>query len=355
MFSRHNYQKSNQMWPFTRKKKKSINGRTPIEKPIAARKSEKNRVEENQPVNKRENILPSWFLEQRYFADITPITPSDKYKPIKISADMRKKLKDYVSAVMPEPSASFAIYQKLNDPDTTIKEITNLVSSDPMLAAQVLKTVNSALYSLPTEISSVGRAVTLLGFHNIKTIVLYQSLRKGLGEDNDDELSKLIRIHTAMVTSVAHNLSIQVPMVNEYDAATLALLHDMGKILYKKMKDSGKDLKPNSDIPDTVIEDLIASIFGELWNISSLLCGALEFIHYPIYYPIECVDVKIRPIVTVVAVSNFVANATGFPDGEVLMNIRNEYLLDNGLSLEPESWIRPQMVAEIEELRASFI
>jgi hypothetical protein len=144
-------------------------------------------------------------------------------------------------------------------------------------------------------------------------------------------------------------------MVNEYDAATLGLLHDMGKILHNKMKASGKDLKPNNSIPETVIEDLIASIFGELWHISSLLCNALEYIHYPIYYPIECVDAKYRPIVTIVAVANFVANATGFPDGEVLMNIRNEYLLANGLSLEPESWIRPQMVFQIEELRASFV
>jgi diguanylate cyclase (GGDEF)-like protein len=64
-------------------------------------------------------------------------------------------------------------FQKEN-PD--IDEIGKILSTDPPLSAKVLKIVNSSFYSLPSKITSVNHAISLLGIDSVKNLALSFSL-----------------------------------------------------------------------------------------------------------------------------------------------------------------------------------
>lgn len=69
------------------------------------------------------------------------------------------------------------ILRIINDPEATIEDLKNLIDVDPPLAAEVLKTANSAYYSSGRRIDEIEQAVIWIGFEEVKEIVLRQSVR----------------------------------------------------------------------------------------------------------------------------------------------------------------------------------
>lgn|GEM_PF-3389397 len=63
------------------------------------------------------------------------------------------------------------------------QEISKLIEKDPMLLAEVLKSLNSAAYSFKTDIKSIKQAVMLLGFKSLKNLVTQITVRKALNAD----------------------------------------------------------------------------------------------------------------------------------------------------------------------------
>ncbi|APS43811.1 hypothetical protein AVI51_11400 [Piscirickettsia salmonis] len=62
-----------------------------------------------------------------------------------------------------------------------LDKISRLINQDPSIAANVLKTVNSAAFGVKTKIGSIERAVMMLGINRVKTLVNTQALRSLLG------------------------------------------------------------------------------------------------------------------------------------------------------------------------------
>ncbi|MBW1802340.1 MAG: GGDEF domain-containing protein [Deltaproteobacteria bacterium] len=113
--------------------------------------------------------------------------------------------------------------------DSSLMEIADLISSDPPLSAEVLKAINSPLYGVPSKVSTVPRAVSLLGIDTVKNLALCFSLIK-----NPDYSSKGVFDHTAfwkhsLVTAITSKLLAQSlhPDVAE-NAFFVGLLHNIG-------------------------------------------------------------------------------------------------------------------------------
>lgn len=74
---------------------------------------------------------------------------------------------------LPRPPEIYAELVALAGRSTsTVAEIAQLVERDLSTTAEVLKLVNSAFFALPSEVSSVSRAVTLLGLDVLQSLVL---------------------------------------------------------------------------------------------------------------------------------------------------------------------------------------
>lgn len=70
------------------------------------------------------------------------------------------------------PQTVQRVQEAMDDPDTSLRDIAEIVSSDPPIAAKLLQLANSAAYGFLSRINSVQSAITLLGMRETYMAVL---------------------------------------------------------------------------------------------------------------------------------------------------------------------------------------
>ena len=74
------------------------------------------------------------------------------------------------------PGIYMQVKRVVDDPTTSPKDLTRVLSMDPAMTARVLRLVNSAFWGFGGQIESVSRAVTLLGMLHVHDVVLATSV-----------------------------------------------------------------------------------------------------------------------------------------------------------------------------------
>jgi diguanylate cyclase (GGDEF)-like protein len=74
------------------------------------------------------------------------------------------------------PGVAVKILEVFQKESFSVKELSDLISTDPPLALKVLKAVNSPFYGLKNRIESLGQAITFLGLNSVKNLALSFSL-----------------------------------------------------------------------------------------------------------------------------------------------------------------------------------
>lgn len=70
------------------------------------------------------------------------------------------------------PDACFKIKALMEDDKSVIDDFANVSSIDPSMTSRLLKIANSAIYSFPGEISTISRAITIIGAQAIYNMML---------------------------------------------------------------------------------------------------------------------------------------------------------------------------------------
>lgn len=130
------------------------------------------------------------------------------------------------------PSAYTRIAAEMRSREPAVDRIAAIVAEDPALTAKVLQHINSAYFSLRTEITTVERAVAMLGMNQIMAIVMSVGLYgQSTGAPADlVESIKQRSMKVAALTRVVAKVEGVTP--GDRDAAFLAgMLHDCGKLV----------------------------------------------------------------------------------------------------------------------------
>ncbi|MGH1440297.1 MAG: EAL and HDOD domain-containing protein [Cellvibrionaceae bacterium] len=69
-----------------------------------------------------------------------------------------------------------SLLAKLNAKDVNITEVTNLISHDTNLSYNLLRTINSGLFNLPSKVDSIKHAITMLGLAHLKSWISFLAL-----------------------------------------------------------------------------------------------------------------------------------------------------------------------------------
>ena len=70
------------------------------------------------------------------------------------------------------PNIYFALSKIVEDPNKTAQDAAVVIESDAALAIKLLKIVNSAFYGFPGQISSISRAITMIGTRELQNLAL---------------------------------------------------------------------------------------------------------------------------------------------------------------------------------------
>ncbi len=74
--------------------------------------------------------------------------------------------------IPPLPEAAARLVAEINQPRPDVGRLVKVISSEPEIAAKVLRTINSSLFALRNPVASVQHAVVLLGFRQIRALAL---------------------------------------------------------------------------------------------------------------------------------------------------------------------------------------
>lgn len=245
--------------------------------------------------------------------DEGPITQEQRYKLLQKYIDKMPSLSTTVTKVL----------EVCNQPNTSPNDLNKVISLDPVLTGQVLKLINSAYYSLPNQIASVGRAIIMLGLNTVKNLALSTAVLESLGrEDSFQSLPMdLFWTHSLCVgvTSKAIAAKKGVPTMIREEYFVAGLLHDLGKIPlnncfeeeYQQALDLAKleqdSLYKSESMMTGFDHGMVGKMIAEKWQLSESLVELLGFHH-----DFASGSEQHQDLIAVVALANMYANLYDF-------------------------------------------
>ncbi len=150
--------------------------------------------------------------------------------------DILAKL-DQADEIFSLPQTLMEILEEVESEDWSAKSMAAIISKDPGLTARVLKMANSSFYASRTEISTVNRAVLVLGASMVKCLALSVAIFTA-----PEEIKKKynfdiggLYMHYLSTAIAARQLSEATGKSKPEVAFTAGLLHDIGMIFMFKV------------------------------------------------------------------------------------------------------------------------
>jgi putative nucleotidyltransferase with HDIG domain len=117
--------------------------------------------------------------------------------------------------------------------DVSFGELEDIVSVDPGLTAKILKVANSAMYARQREITSLRMAISLLGFKNIKSLVMLVAASSMFARKKGSRFYPEYWRHSINTAFLARSLAGRTGRKDVENEAFLGgLLHDIGKAAF---------------------------------------------------------------------------------------------------------------------------
>lgn len=210
--------------------------------------------------------------------------------PISEQESLEKILGSQIN-IPPQPSILLEIERLINKPNNQLSAIGDLITKDVGLSAAIFRLVNSSYYKSSVQITSIQKAITVLGMTQVSNLIKGLSLRKAIGGnevayekfwERSDEIATLSAIIAARQIS-ACNIAV--------DQAYMAgLFHECGvPILMQRFPEYCQTFRINhgSHWPDFREEDkrfntdhtVVGFLVTTHWNLPAFICQAVRFHH----------------------------------------------------------------------------
>lgn len=193
--------------------------------------------------------------------------------------------------IPPQPEILLEIDKLLAKPNNQLTAIGNLINKDVGLSAAIFKLVNSSFYKTSTPITSIQKAITVLGLTQVTNLIKGLSLRKTLGGqevayekfwERSDEI--------AMLSAIIAKKQISACNIAVDQAYMAGLFHECGvPILMQRFPEYCQSFRLNqgSNWPDFEEEDqrfntdhcVVGFMVTKHWNLPEFICQAVRYHH----------------------------------------------------------------------------
>jgi HD-like signal output (HDOD) protein/CRP-like cAMP-binding protein len=213
--------------------------------------------------------------------------------PLKTDFHQSEMIKGIIKKVPRLPAFATTLSSQL-----PTRELVDQIKRDPALVAIVLKTINSAFYSLQKKISDIHHAVVLLGFEQIYQIVIAEGIRRTM--PNTPKF-KALHLHSEIISHIAFMLSIESRHGHPAEMASLGLLHEIGQIVIQLLKDQNPRL---AKLVEALDQAQLGSLLLKEWNLPDVLWHSVEFQSYPEFSSPHHIPDELRHNVTLLHLSH---------------------------------------------------
>ncbi len=162
------------------------------------------------------------------------------------------------------PDVAIRLNELIDQPDTSTKELVDVVQLDAGIAATVLRLANSAWYGLPSRVDTISRAITLIGTKALRDLVMSTSVIttfKGISSEFVDMMDFWDNSVTCGV--VTRNLAMKCG-VRESERMFLAgLLHKVGRLVfYSSRPVQYRQVLMDKDMGEVAVVEAERATFG---------------------------------------------------------------------------------------------
>lgn len=149
-----------------------------------------------------------------------------------VSEQRAKELIEGIEDLPTLPEVVIEITRLVENPDTTAEDVYKIVSTDVSLSATMLKLVNSAFYGMGRSITSLEKAIRILGFTTVRNIALaafvFDAFLTGKGHVD----YKAFWLHSIGTATAAGVIAKKKAAVDVSEYFVYGLLHDLGVVVY---------------------------------------------------------------------------------------------------------------------------
>lgn len=199
------------------------------------------------------------------------------------------------SSIPPLPHKATTVLRMLATPDISLRAVADVIATDPILAACVLKVANSAVFGRSRSITSIREAVSRLGTMPLRRVAIAWAV---LGVFDRFRTPGFWRhdkflVHCGATAMLMTDLSDALEASDPDAAYLVGLLHDIGKlILAVKMPEEYQQVVQRQEITRRPLTECelellgidhaeLSGIAAEKWNLPEPVCSAVRNHHAP--------------------------------------------------------------------------
>jgi putative nucleotidyltransferase with HDIG domain len=221
-----------------------------------------------------------------------------------------------VKDLPPMPTVVMKAMEMCLDPNASIRNLQLLISQDQALSAKILRIVNSAMYALRREVSTVSHAVAVLGMETVKSVIMAASV-DGVIQTSKDLGSKIMSDHSWGTAIAARAIARRVHYENVEEALICGLMHDLGKpVLLQNLKpqyipiiqavyNGSKSFHQAELLAFGFSHAHVGAMLARKWNFPPQLAEAVGYHHSPLSAP------SYKQLACIINLANLMAIAMG--------------------------------------------
>ncbi len=186
------------------------------------------------------------------------------------------------------------VLEEMDSIASSAKRLESIIRQDPVLAAKILKIANSPAYGASGIIQTTSHAIVILGFEEVRNLVIGISLTQAFGQDAGlkEFPARDMWMHSIGVARAAMEIAALSEDLDPEEFFTMGLIHDIGRLLMCSffVRDLEQILKIQAEnkIPLFMAEEEyglshteVGAYIAKKWNLSEKMVSSVRYHHHP--------------------------------------------------------------------------
>ncbi len=202
--------------------------------------------------------------------------------------DPQKLVEEYKD-IPPMPNVMVKALSVIKNPTTGIAELAKIMQVDQSIATKTLSLVNSAFYGFRQQITSINKALVILGMMKAKNIIMSLALKQMMTAQGSRDLWE----HSIRCAVACEIIAKEYKIINPDDAFVIGFLHDIGKMLlnsknplkYSKVRylaqQGNTGLVELEDVQFGTNHCILGAYISKKWQLPVILTNCIRYHHDP--------------------------------------------------------------------------
>ena len=205
-----------------------------------------------------------------------------------MSVDDIKRVINSLRELPAMPNVVTKALSVIKDPNSGARDLAKTIENDHAITAELLKIVNSPYFGLSQNIQTVGQSITLLGFNEVKSIILSCAMKPMMTTQGGKDLWE----HAINTAVVAETIAKKLGRSDSDDFFAQGLMHDLGKIVFElynrkqayeaiRLTKSGADILMAEKMVFGFDHTEVGYILGNRWQLPKQIVSVMRHHHKP--------------------------------------------------------------------------